>query len=137
MVYDKLISGIMMPVLPALIACGIVNALVPILSSTGALAPEDGMYVLLHAIGNSCMYFFPVIIGGSAARFFGMDAYIGAVIGASLIHPSLAALSTSGGCIDIAGLSIPAASYASAVFPAIVAVRFASVIYKGFKKILP
>lgn len=133
----KLISGIMMPVLPALIACGIVNALVSILSSAGALAPEDGMYVLLHAIGNSCMYFFPVIIGGSAARFFGMDAYIGAVIGASLIHPSLAALSTSGGSIDIAGLSIPAASYASAVFPAIVAARFASVIYKGFKKVLP
>lgn len=133
----KLISGIMMPVLPALIACGIVNALVPILSSAGALAPEDGMYVLLHAIGNSCMYFFPVIIGGSAARFFGMDAYIGAVVGASLIHPSLAALSTSGGSIDIAGLSIPAASYASTVFPAIVAAWFASVIYKGFKKILP
>lgn len=96
----KLISGIMMPVLPALIACGIVNALVSILSSAGALAPEYGMYVLLHAIGNSCVYFFPVIIGGSAARFFGMDAYIGAVIGASLIHPSLAALSTSGGSID-------------------------------------
>ena len=133
----KLINGIMMPVLPALIACGIMNAPVSILSSAGALAPEDGMYVLLHAIGNSCMYFFPVIIEASAARFFGMDAYIGAVIGASLIHPSLDALSASGGSIDIAGLSIPAVSYASTVFPAIIAAWFASVIYKGFKKILP
>lgn len=53
----KLISGIMVPMLPALIACSIVNALVSILSSAGALAPEDSsMYCCMPSAIPACTY---------------------------------------------------------------------------------
>lgn len=57
----KLISGIMMPVLPALIACGMINAVLSILTTAGAVSAESGIYTLLYGMGNACMFFCPFL----------------------------------------------------------------------------
>lgn len=48
----KLISGIMMPVLPALIACGMINAVLSILTTAGVVSAESGIYTLLYGMGT-------------------------------------------------------------------------------------
>lgn len=133
----KVISGVMMPVLPALTACGIVSALAVVLKTTEVLSPEDGLYTLINTIGNACLYFFPVIVAGSAAKFFGMDTWLGCVLGAVMIHPNFTAIAAAGGTIDIFGMPLSIIDYTSSVFPAIVAAAFASVLYKFFRKHLP
>ena len=126
----KLISGIMMPVLPALIACGMINAVLSILTTAGVVSAESGIYTLLYGMGNASMYFLPVLVGSSAAKFFGIDQYIGAVLGAILLYPTFVAAAGAGDALDLFGMKFTMVSYASTVFPAIVAAWFASVLYK-------
>mgnify|MGYP000804986388 FL=1 len=133
----KLISGIMMPVLPALIACGMINAVLSILTTAGVVSAESGIYTMLYGMGNACMYFLPVLVGSSAAKFFGIDQYIGAVLGAILIYPTFVAAAGAGDALDLFGVKFTMASYASTVFPAIVAAWFASVLYKWLRAVLP
>lgn len=133
----KIISGVMMPVLPALTACGFVSAIASVLKTTGILMPDDGLYILMNTIGNACLYFFPVIVGGSAAKYFGMDVWLGCTLGACMIHPNFTALASTGDPISLFGMQLSVVDYSSSVFPAIIAVCFASVLYKAFKKILP
>lgn len=133
----KLISGIMMPVLPALIACGMINAVLSILKTAGVVSAESGFYTMLYGMGNACMYFLPVLVGSSAAKFFGIDQYIGAVLGAILIYPTFVAAAGAGDALDLFGVKFTMVSYASTVFPAIVAAWFASVLYKWLRAVLP
>lgn len=133
----KLISGIMMPVLPALIACGMINAVLSILTTAGVVSAESGIYTMLYGMGNACMYFLPVLVGSSAAKFFGIDQYIGAVLGAILIYPTFVAAAGAGDALDLFGVKFTMVSYASTVFPAIVAAWFASVLYKWLRVVLP
>lgn len=133
----KLISGIMMPVLPALIACGMINAVLSILTTAGVVSAESGIYTMLYGMGNACMYFLPVLVGSSAAKFFGIDQYIGAVLGAILIYPTFVAAAGAGDALDVFGVKFTMVSYASTVFPAIVAAWFASVLYKWLRAVLP
>lgn len=133
----KLISGIMMPVLPALIACGMINAVLSILTTAGVVSAESGIYTLLYGMGNASMYFLPVLVGSSAAKFFGIDQYIGAVLGAILLYPTFVAAAGAGDALDLFGMKFTMVSYASTVFPAIVAAWFASVLYKWLRAVLP
>lgn len=133
----KLISGIMMPVLPALIACGMINAVLSILTTCGAVSNDSGIYTLLYGMGNACMYFLPVLVASSAAKFFGIDQYIGAILGAILIYPTFVAAAGSGNALDLFGIKFTMVSYTSTVFPAIVSAWLASILYKGFRSILP
>lgn len=133
----KIISGVMMPILLPLTACGLMSALASVLSTTGVLAPEDGLYVLISTIGNACLYFLPIIVAGSAAKFFGMDMWLGCVLGATMIHPNFTALASSGSPLELFGMQLSIIDYTSSVFPAIVASAFASVLYRFFKRHLP
>lgn len=133
----KLISGIMMPVLPALIACGMINAVLSILTTAGVVFAESGIYTLLYGMGNASMYFLPVLVGSSVAKFFGIDQYIGAVLGAILLYPTFVATAGAGDALDLFGMKFTMVSYASTVFPAIVAAWFASVLYKWLRAVLP
>lgn len=133
----KLISGIMMPVLPALIACGMINAVLSILTTAGVVSAESGIYTLLYGMGNASMYFLPVLVGSSAAKFFGIDQYIGVVLGAILLYPTFVTAAGAGDALDLFGMKFTMVSYASTVFPAIVAAWFASVLYKWLRAVLP
>ena len=83
------------------------------------------------------MYFLPVLVGSSAAKFFGIDQYIGAVLGAILLYPTFVAAAGAGDALDLFGMKFTMVSYASTVFPAIVAAWFASVLYKWLRAVLP
>ena len=133
----NIMSGIIMPVVPALTACGIVSAIATLLATFGAVDTTSGIYTLLYCMGNTCLYFFPVVIGGSAAAHFGMDKWLGCIIGAVLIYPTFVEMATAGTPLTLFGFDLTVSSYTSTVFPAIVAVWFASVIYKFLKKNLP
>lgn len=134
----KLVSGIIMPVIPVLAGCGLIMCLLTILTMTKLVNPESGTFMILQGMGQACLYFFPILIGGSAAKYFGMDQYVGNIIGAALIYPSLVTAATEGMAVKFLGV-IPVSfqNYTNTVFPAIVAVWFGSLLYKFFKKHIP
>lgn len=134
----KLISGIMLPVIPAMVACGTVAALFNVLIITKSITQTEGIGMVLYGIGQTCFYFFPVLIGGSAAKYFHMDRYLGSVIGAAMIYPTFITAAGEGTSTKLFGvISLEFQNYSSTIFPTIAAVWLASVLYKSFKKIIP
>lgn len=134
----KVISGIMVPNLGALTGCGIVASLATILMMCGIAPAESETYVFLNGIGQTCMFFFPVIIGMSAAKYFGMDQALGAIIGAALMYPVVTNPDLAGTTAHVFGvLPVTYQAYSSTVFPAMAAVAFGAFVNKWLKKVVP
>lgn len=134
----KVISGIMLPNLGALTGCGIIASLSTLLMVLG-IAPEGSdTYTFLYNVGQSCLYFFPVIIGSSAAKYFGMDRSIGAIIGAALMYPVVINPDIAGTTAHVFGiLPVTYQAYSATVFPAMAAVAFGALVNKWLKKVIP
>lgn len=132
----KTISGTFLPVMPILVGCGLITALCTILTVSGLIDASGTTAMLLTGLGNAGIYFLPIVIGYSAAVNFKMDGYIGAAIGAAMIHPKFtAAMGTSGKFLGFIPVSFM--DYSSTIFPIIVTVWLASYLYKFLKKHMP
>lgn len=135
--FTSMISGVFMPVMGALAASGMIKGLLAILTVVGVLVETDGTYVVLHAIGDALFYFFPVILSSSAAKYFKLNQYVGMIIGAAMIYPSLLAAADASSPLSFMGIPLNMMNYTSSVFPAIVAVWVASRLNVYVEKIVP
>lgn len=142
--YEKLmavISGIFTPILPVITAAGMIKAVLSLLVVFNVVTTEDQNYQILNFIGDAAFYFLPVFLGGTAAKQFKTNTYLGMLVGAILIHPTFVTMVTavkdSGGSIQLFGLPIYAASYSSTVIPVILGVWFMSYVERLADKISP
>ena len=148
-----IMSGVFQPVLSILMASGMIKALLVLLTLIGVLDSDSGTYTILYAMGDTIFYFFPVAVGWSAARIFGMKDIYGIILGAVLTYPTLVDLSSGEALYTVfAGtvfesevytqflgipVILPSAGYASSVIPSILIAWFASLLYKFLNKNLP
>lgn len=146
-----LVSSIFIPILGILSGTGMIKAMLALISVFGLLSDTDGTYIILNALSDVLFYFFPVAIGWSAAKRFGIKEIYGIVLGAFLVYPSIVAAATGesthtlfSGTIfsmnyQLTFLGIPVAlqNYASTVIPIIVIVWIASYVYKFFDTYIP
>lgn len=123
--FTSMISGIFMPAIGALAGSGIIKGVLAILVVANVLSEQSGTYLVLYGLSNAFFYFMPILLGVSAARYFKLDMFVGGLIGAALISPTLLPFATSGG-LDFLGIKVNMLDYTSSVFPVIVAVWFAS-----------
>ena len=135
--FIDIISGVFQPVLGLLAATGMIKGVNAILISTNILTAADSTYMILNAIGDCLMYFFPVFLGFTAAKKFKVNQFTAMAIGASLVYPTLTEF--AGQTITFCGIPvvIPASGYASTVIPIILSIYVASIVEKFFKKIIP
>ena len=135
--FIDIISGVFQPVLGVLAATGMIKGINAILISAGLLQNTDSTYMIMNAIGDCLMYFFPVFLGFTAAKKFKVNQFLGMAIGAALIYPDIVGL--AGQRIDFIGIPVimPASGYASTVIPIILSIFLASKVEKFFKKIIP
>lgn len=144
-------SGIFLPAIGLLCACGIVKGLLVLLTTLGVLSTESGTYQILYAIGDCIFYFFPVILGYTAAKKFKCNEIVGIALGAILIYPNIISLMDgeaittvfSGTVLESAvytkflGIPVLLNNYSSTVIPIILSIWFASKVEKFAKKISP
>lgn len=156
--FIDLISGIFAPTLGVLAATGMIKGLVALFVAVGWLTTKSGTYQILFALGDSFFYFFPIMLGYSASKKFKVNPFLGMVIGASLVYPSIvgrvpSALAQTGAkplytlfagtlfespiYTTFLGIPVIMMSYASSVIPIVVAVWFTSKVEPFFKKVLP
>lgn len=126
-----LISGIMMPSIGLLCACGMIKGLNIILVAIGLLAMDGGMFILLNAVGDSMFFFFPVVLGYNTAKKLNMSPFTGLIIGAALCHPTI-----NGVDINLFGYVVNA-TYTSSVLPVIMVVALAAPLERFFNKVIP
>ncbi|WDZ59157.1 beta-glucoside-specific PTS transporter subunit IIABC [Paenibacillus polymyxa] len=132
-----IISGIFAPYLPAIAASGILKGLLALFTSVGWLTPESGTYAVLAAISNALFYFFPIFLAFTAAKQFGANPYVAAVIGGALLEPNFTAL-MSNDATETSFIGIPTVlmNYASSVIPVILAVWLYSYLEGFLNRIL-
>ncbi|HBL1447363.1 TPA: PTS glucose transporter subunit IIA [Enterococcus faecium] len=156
--FDMLIDGIsgcFQPFLAILAAGGMIRGLTAFLVFLGAFDRGSGTFVMFDNIGDSVFQFMPVIIGLTAARKFKVNEFVGMLLGAALMNPSLSLEALSGaaeaplttifsGTIfeapiyqTVFGIPWIARNYASSVIPIIFIVLLASQIQKPIKKLVP
>ncbi|RKD29267.1 beta-glucoside-specific PTS transporter subunit IIABC [Lacrimispora algidixylanolytica] len=126
-----LISGIMMPAIGILCACGMLKGLNSILAYLGLYSDADGIYILLNAIGDSIFFFFPVVIGFNTAKKINMNPFLGLIIGAALCYPTI-----NGTDVPLFGHVINT-TYTSTLLPVILIVFLAKPLESFFNRVIP
>ena len=80
---------IFVPIIPAIVASGLLMGLLEGLCNLWPSMAESGTYQIFHLFSNTAFTFLPVLIAVSAAKAFGGNLFLGAVIGMIMIHPDL------------------------------------------------
>lgn len=132
-----LISGIFIPILPALIASGMIKALLTILTRLALVNTESGIYTIITFVADSVFYFLPVMLAATSAKVFGMSQGLAMMLGAMLLHPTFTAAVSNGTALDIFGLNVRMTNYNATVIPIILIIWAASYIEKICTRFLP
>lgn len=85
----KTLGDVFVPILPAIVASGLMMGLVEALGKAIPGFSDSAWYGILDMISNTAFTFLPAIIAVSAARVFGGNIFLGGVIGMLMIHPGL------------------------------------------------
>lgn len=145
----KLLGDIFVPIIPAIVASGflmgIMNAL-DFMNANGFLTinTNSSIYVFANLFSNIAYTFLQILIAFSAAKAFGANQYLGAVIGMIMIHPSLQnayTVATEGvqqtQSVFFGLYHIDMVGYQGHVIPVIIAVWILSVLEKKLHKVVP
>lgn len=130
----KVLSDIFVPIIPAIVAAGLLMGINNILTSPFFNGRTDSIISLypqiadlanmINTFSSAAFAFLPVLIGFSATKKFGGNPFLGAAMGMIMVHPDLLnayALGTTAPADvpvwNILGLAIPAVGYQGTVLP--------------------
>ena len=145
----KTLGDIFVPIIPAIVASGFLMGIMEALNfmtNNGfvTLDTNSSIFVFANLFSNVAYTFLPILIAYSAAKAFGGNPYLGAVIGMLMIHPNLQnawTVATEGVHIRQSvwfGLyEIDLIGYQGHVIPVIIAVWVMCFIEKKLHKIVP
>ena len=95
--FIKMLSDIFVPIIPAIVAGGLLMGLnnlltSPLLHGQSVIQtyPQwQGLAAAINTFASAPFTFLPVLIGFSAAKKFGGNAFLGAAMGMIMVHPDL------------------------------------------------
>lgn len=147
--FIKTLGDIFVPIIPAIVASGFLMGIMESLNfmnNNGFLSIDTGssIYVFATLFANTAYTFLPILIAYSAAKVFGGNPFLGAVIGMIMIHPNLQnawTIATEGVHVMqpvFGGLyEVPLVGYQGHVIPVMIAVWVMCTIEKKLHKIVP
>ena len=154
--FVKMLSDIFVPIIPAIVAGGLLMGLNNILTAKDLFYKGQsfidvhsqfaGLAEMINVFANAPFTLLPILIGFSAAKRFGGNPFLGAALGMILVHPSLMSAYDfpkaveAGKAIphwDIFGLHINQVGYQGQVLPMLVAAYILATIEKWLRKVIP
>lgn len=142
MAFVKLLSDIFVPLIPALVAGGLMMALNNFITSKGLFGPQAVVTMvpwlkpisnMIQVMSSAPFIFLPILVGFSAAKRFGANRFLGGMIGMMMTSPSLIA----GHSWVLFGMHVSQTPYTYQVIPVLAAVWVLSILEKFFHKHLP
>ena len=85
----KAVGDVFVPILPAIVASGLMMGFVEAMGKVYPEFAQTSWYDFLDMVANTAFAYLPVIVAISAARVFGGNTFLGAVIGLAMIHSNL------------------------------------------------
>ena len=142
MAFIKMLSDIFVPIIPALVAGGLLMALNNFLVSAGLFGPKSivqmvpavkGISDMIQLMSAAAFIFMPILVGISSAKRFGANQYLGAALAMMMVSPDL----VPNASWNIFGLAVSQNNYYYQVIPVIASVYILSILEKWFHKKLP
>lgn len=145
----KTLGDIFVPIIPAIVASGFLMGIMESLNFMVNnhiidIDTSSSIYVFAQLFSNTAYTFLPILIAFSAAKVFGGNPFLGAVIGMIMIHPNLQnawTVATEGvlqkQSVFFGLYHIDMVGYQGHVIPVIIAVWVLSTIEKKLHKIVP
>lgn len=131
------IAGIFTPCIGIMAACGMIAGLLALAVQVGLVDNTSGTYQIFNALSNTATYFLPIILAISASKKFNTNMMVSVIIAAALIHPDMIAYLGGEGPLTFLGLPVAPMSYASSVFPIILALWLLSYLEKLLNRLIP
>lgn len=147
--FIKMLSDIFVPIIPAIVAGGLLMGLNNLLTSPliGGqslieLYPQwQGLAAAINTFANAPFTFLPVLIGFSATKKFGGNPFLGAAMGMIMVHPDLLNAYQIGVAQapvwNIFGFEIAAIGYQGTVLPVLAVAWILASIEKRLHKVTP
>jgi len=83
------ISSIFIPLIPALVASGLISGISKAIIQAGWLAADSQLGLILNAIGGGFISYLAIMVGYNAAKEFGGSPVLGALAGILIINPAI------------------------------------------------
>lgn len=134
------LSGCLGPVIPAIVACAFFKMIPATLGPDmlNVITPESSLYILSTFVGDAGFYFFPVLVGLTSAKKFGVTPVLGVLLGCIMMHPTLVSMAAEGvSNFTVFGIPCLIQNYGSTVIPIILNVWIMSYIEKFFNAHIP
>lgn len=137
--FVKMLSDIFVPIIPAIVAGGLLMGLNNLLTAPGLFVDGKSLVeanpgmadlaALINTFANAAFVFLPILIGFSATQRFGGNPYLGAALGMLMVHPDLLNGWGYGGALakgeipvwKILGFEIEKVGYQGTVLPVLAA----------------
>ena len=135
-------GDIFVPILPAIVASGLMMGIVEAIPKFAPAFGQSDWFSFLDLVANTAFALLPVLVAISAARVFGGNIFLGAVIGLMMVHPALLNAWSVGSAESIPVWNIffypiQQVGYQGHVIPVILAVLLMSKLEKLLHKIVP
>ncbi|MGI6108543.1 MAG: beta-glucoside-specific PTS transporter subunit IIABC [Eubacteriaceae bacterium] len=125
------ITGVFGPIISILCAGGMIKGFLSLFVFLGWMSETQGLYQILYACGDALFYFFPVLLGFSCFKKLGGKPYLGALIGAAMMYPTI-----QGVDLNVFGMTINV-TYTSTVLPIIFTSLLGAWMQKKLDKVIP
>lgn len=147
--FVKMLSDIFVPIIPAIVAGGLLMGLNNLLTSglfhgqsVIEMYPQwQGLATAINTFASAPFTFLPVLIGFSATKKFGGNPFLGAVMGMIMVHPDLMnAYQIGVGTApvwNIFGLDIAAIGYQGTVLPVLAVSWILANLEKRLHRVTP
>ena len=137
-------GDVFVPILPAIVASGLMMGLVEAIPKFWPAFGLSDWYSFLDLVANTAFALLPVLVAISAARVFGGNIFLGAVIGLMMVHPALINAWTVGNYAPgeiptwhLFFFNVQQVGYQGHVIPVILAVLLMSTVEKWLHKKVP
>ncbi len=151
----KGLSDIFVPIIPAIVAGGLLMGLFNLLTAQGLFIEGQSIIEaypgladlasMINTFANAPFVYLPVLLAFSASRKFGGNPFLGAALGMLMVHPDLlngwgfgsASVSGTIPTWNILGLEIQKVGYQGSVLPVLVSAFILAKVELGLRKVIP
>lgn len=131
------ISGCMVPIIPALAAAGMLNVVLVLLKNFNLVSATSSTYALINTMANAGFYFIPILVAVTASKKFNCNTFLAIVCVGALIHPNFNSLVSAGEKLTLFGIPVALGSYSAQIAPALLTVWFMSIVENICDKYIP
>lgn len=124
---SRMLMNTVYPLVPTMAAVGVFKGLMALLVLAGVLTETDGTYIILAAANDGFLYFMPLLIAFSTARYMKSNPYIAVAIASTMVLPAIVtALGEGAEGLTFLGINVPQVSYGNSLFPMLIGTLIAA-----------